>query len=434
MRRPLLVFGYAGLGLALLGAAGCAPASRGTRVTVERTPSGYELVVDGRPFYVQGAGVGLAFGKNGENYLALARELGANAVRTWGVDQGTREYLDEARRQGLYVWAGIWINYTDKNKGISYLEGGEAYRAAKEKEALDYVRRFKNHPALIAWNVGNECLFFTKDEAEKVALAKFLESLIQKIKRIDPDHPVVYTSVNTLDLRYLKDHVPSLDLIGMNVYGSVISAQSGWVGLGFDKPYVITEFGPLGPWDLPKDSNGKAIEQGDYAKAGHYKTHWSLIRERRGKNVGGFVFHLGETTQESLTQWNLNDGMLKRQPFVVMQKLYGAAAEPLNHAPRVRLFEGVPPTADPGQEFDVRVVAEDPEGEPLRYAYRASTAMHDVLEYYVNEEVPLQVRGSGPHVTLVAPDKPGVYRIYAFVRDTAGRSSSLNYSMEVVAP
>lgn len=110
---------------------------------------------------------------------------------------------------------------------------------------------------------------------------------------------MIYTSVNNLDLPYLKKYVPSLDIIGMNVYGSVIGSQSGWQALDFGKPYVITEFGPLGPWDLPKDSNGKMLEQADYTKAQPYKNHWSLIRERRGKNVGGFAFHIGETTRET---------------------------------------------------------------------------------------------------------------------------------------
>lgn len=411
--------------------AGCG-AYKGNQVSIAKPPAGgYELIVNGVPLYIQGVGVGEGWGKEGENYLALARELGANTVRTWGVDQGTQKYLDEAHRQGLFVFAGIWINFTDKKQGVCYTGGCEERLKAKEKEALDYVRAFKDHPAVIAWNVGNECLFFTKDENEKIALAQFIEKLIVQIKKIDPHHPVVYASVNTLDLKYLKKYVPSLDIVGMNIYGSVIGSQSGWTGLSFDKPYVVTEFGPLGPWDLPKDQHGKMVELSDYVKAGQYKTHWSLIRERRGKNIGGFVFHLGETSQESLTMWNLNDGVLKKEPFVVMQKFYGAAKEPLDHAPKIRSFQGVPPIVSPGQDFDVRVAAEDPEGSDLSYEFKASSAAQDVLQYYVNEEVPLEVKGKGPNVTILAPQKPGIYRIYAFVRDTMGRSSSANDTMEV---
>ena len=97
-------------------------------VKVVHGVGGYKLVVNGQPFYVQGAGVGEMSGKKGENYLVLAKELGANAVRTWGTDQGTKKYLDEANRLGLYVDAGIWINFVDAKQGISYLAGGEKSR------------------------------------------------------------------------------------------------------------------------------------------------------------------------------------------------------------------------------------------------------------------------------------------------------------------
>jgi hypothetical protein len=399
-------------------------------VKVFPAPAGYELRLNGEPYYIKGVGVGEAFGKKGENYLALAKELGANTVRTWGTDQGTKKYLDEAHRQGLLVDAGIWIDYVDAKKTVSYLNGRE-YMDKKEKEALDYVRRFKRHPAVLAWNVGNECIFFTKDPAEREALCKFLENLIQKVKKEDPDHPVIYASVNSLDLPYIKKYVPSVDIIGMNIYGSVIGSQSGWQGHDFGKPYVVTEFGPLGPWDLPKDKYGKMLELDDYSKAGQYKNHWSLIKERKGKNIGGFVFHLGETTQESLTQWNLNDHLYMKEAFVVMQKHYGAT-DGSDHAPRITAFAGLPTEKiAPGSAFDVELVASDPEGAPLSYEFQASTSTQDVLQYYVNVQVPLEVRGTGPKATLVAPSQPGLYRVYGFARDKTGHSASLSRTVLV---
>ena len=386
--------------------------------------SGYKLLLNGRPFYIQGAGVGEMTGKKGENYLLLAKELGANTVRTWGTDQGTKKYLDEAHRLGLYVDAGIWINFTDDKQGISYLAGGEEYRRKKEKETLDYVRRFKSHPAVLAWNIGNECIFFTKDPAEREALCHFLEALVIKVKKTDPNHPVMYTSVNSLDLPYLKKYVPSLDIIGMNVYGSVIGSQSGWEALDFGKPYLITEFGPLGPWDLPKDRYGKMLEQDDISKSQQYKNHWSLIRERAGKNLGGFVFHIGETTQESLTMWNLNDHLYKKEPFVVMQKQFGAG-DASDHAPKIRAFT-VPDTVAAGAPFEVELTAQDPEGAILSYEFQASNAVQDVLQYYVNVALPLKITGLGPRASITAPAKPGVYRLYGFVRDKTGHSASLS--------
>ncbi len=402
--------------------------SKGNSVEIRSTGSGYELIVNGAPFYIEGVGVGEAFGKKGENYLALAKELGANAVRTWGTDQGTKKYLNEAHKQGLLVSAGIWINHADEKKTYSYLNDHPCMKT-KEKEALDYVRRFKNHPAVLAWNIGNECIFFTKDPQEREALCRFMNELIRKVKQIDPHHPVLYASVNSLDLPYIKKYMPDLDIIGMNIYGSVIGSQSGWSSLDFGRPYVVTEFGPLGPWDLPKDANGKMLEQDDITKAQQYKNHWSLIRERKGKNIGGFVFHLGETSQESLTMWNLNDHLLKKEPFVVMQKRYGGG-DGLDHAPRITAFK-VPATVLAGASFEVELEAKDPEGATLSYEYQASTSTQDVLQYYVNTPVSIEVKSEGAKAAIIAPLVPGIYRLYGFARDQTGHSASRSRTIKV---
>ena len=97
-----------------------------------------------------------------------------------------------------------------------------------EKQALDYVQRFKNHPAVIMWNLGNEVLFFTLEEEERIAFCRFLENVIQKVKAIDKDHPVLYTAFSGKMFPYLKKYVPSLDLVGINTYGGVDYIHDDW--------------------------------------------------------------------------------------------------------------------------------------------------------------------------------------------------------------
>ena len=409
---------------------GCESVSKsGNIVKVIKTAQGHELLVHGEPFYIKGVGVGEAYGKKGENYLKMAKALGANTVRTWGTDQGTKKYLDEAARQGLLVDAGIWLNYVAPDGSYSYIRDTQ-YMADKEKETLDYVKRFKDHPAILMWNVGNEAFMFTKGEDERIALANFLEKLIKKVKAEDPNHPVIYASANTTALPYLNKYVPSLDIVGMNIYGSVVSAESRWKTLGYKIPYVVTEFGPLGPWDLPKDRNGRMIELSDYTKASQYRNHWRLITERRGKNLGGFVFHLGETTQETLTAWNINDHLYKKESFLEMQKLF-IGKNIKNHSPRVDSISGIPDQAAPGAIFSVEVKASDPEKDKLSYIYIASSSAEGILAYYVNNEVLLRVEGRGPAVKIYAPSQKGLYRIYAFVRDSAGNSSVKSRTVKV---
>lgn len=66
------------------------------------------------------------------------------------------------------VDAGIWLNLAEPEKKISYL-GENDYLRKKHDDVISSVRTFKDHPAILMWNVGNEALFFTESEEEKIA-------------------------------------------------------------------------------------------------------------------------------------------------------------------------------------------------------------------------------------------------------------------------
>ncbi|MFH0940890.1 MAG: glycoside hydrolase family 2 TIM barrel-domain containing protein [Candidatus Omnitrophota bacterium] len=389
------------------------------------------LEVDGKPFYIKGVGCGIAIGRNGlTDYLKLAKELGANTVRTWGTDQGSKEYLDLAQRYGLKVCASIWLNYVDEKGNCSYLYDNN-YKNSKRQEVLEYVRKFKDHPAILMWGVGNEALFFTKDEREKVALSIFLEELIKDIHEIDPNHPVVYASASSVDLPYLASYVPSLDIVGMNEYGSIRTAHGKWEYLGFDKPYVFTEYGPYLSSDRPKDVNGKAVELSDIDKAKRYKEFNEQIYSFKGYNLGGFVFHLGETTQESMTWWNLNEGDLKRASYWAIYEFYTGKKAP--YAPiRVKSFS-VSKIMDiePSEEIEARVDIGQGVHDNLIFNYALSSCEENVLKYYVNEYVPVEISGQGCKVKIKVPSEKGVYRVYCYIKDDKGNVASQNKTIRV---
>ena len=401
-----------------------------SEVKIAGKKENWVLFVDDKPFYIKGVGCGLANGKDGEDYLKLAKELGANCVRTWGTDQGNKEYLDRAWKYGLMVDAGIWLNWADAEEGVTYI-GENQYKKDKLNEALNYVREFKDHPAILMWNVGNEAIFFTKEEKEKIALSRFLEELIGEIHKIDPKHPVVYTSAAHLSFSYLIKYVPSLDIIGANTYAGVRAIHSRWDYLGFNKPYLITEFGPYLPNDSRRDINGKAVEIGDYQKASIYKYYASQLQSFKGCNLGGFVFHLGETTQESMTWWNLNHGELKKQSYLAIYEIYTGKPAPFS-APRIgRLMLSKAKNLQPNEIIDVEVEMRDINKEDYVYEYQLSTALEGILKYYVNDYVNIEVIGSGSKVKIKVPQKRGIYRLYCFVKDKNGNISSLNKSISI---
>lgn len=411
-----------------------------TIVTVKGKKGNWELLLNKNPFYVQGVGCGLHKGKDGEDYLKLAKELGANTVRTWGTDQGTQEYLDTAEKYGLKVMAGIWLNYASADGAFSYITD-TGYMKTKKQEIVDYINKFKNHPAILMWNIGNEAIHFTKSEKERIALSQYLEEVVKLVHKLDPAHPVIYASAYDTAIPYIKKYVPSLDILGMNVYGDINSADSRMQKENLNIPYIITEYGPIGWWDCPKDKNGKAIEPTDNVKSVWYRNHTRALKRLKGYNLGGVVFHLGETTQETLTWWNINYKKYKALAYWTIYKFY-TGKQPANYPPKIKNFSvGADSSASsikPGKIIKVTTEVIDYENDSLDYSYLLSGADEGVLKYYVNEEIPVKViseniENSGMVARLKIPDalSSGMYRIYVFVRDDHGNIATANKSVQI---
>ena len=385
----------------------------GADVVIKGERGSWSLEVDGKPFEIKGVDCGVHRGKNGEDYLKMAKEMGANVVRTWGTDQGTEAYLDRAAELGLKVIAGIWLNYVADEGKFSYRDDKE-YIWAKRREVLSYVTRFRDHPAILMWGLGNEAIFFTKDEEERRALCGFLEEMTQVIHRVDPDHPVVYASAGMTAFKYLAQDVPSLDVVGVNEYGSIRTVHGSWEKHGLDRPYLFTEYGPYLSQDRPRDINSRASEPQDYQKAMLYRSFTEQIWEFGGYNLGGVVFHLGETTQESMTWWNLNQGEKKRQSYWTMYQLYTGEKPPCRSVRLRKLTLDRYKDVAPGQWVGVKIWVTG-DAQDITCSYRLSTSQEGVRQYYVNDWVPAEIEAEGLTARIRMPQEKGIYRVYGFV-------------------
>ncbi len=403
------------------------------QVSIEGTKGAWFLALNGRRFDIKGVGVGRRQSREGSvDFLKMAADLGANTVRTWGVNQGDRTYLDQAHRYGLYVDAGVWLNPSRKGYDVSYRN--KNYCAKVRKQTLRYVKRFKDHPAVLLWNIGNETIYWTESEQERIAFARFLETLIRDIHAVDPDHPVIYTTSFTTALPYIKKYVPSLDILGVNVYGGIKFAHEKIID-ALDIPYLVTEYGPPGNWDQPKDRFGKPVELTDESQVYFYKRHTREIEALNGYCLGAFVFHLGDTTQVSATWWNINYKQYLKPSFWAMKEMYtGAKSEhplPLVRSLTISKTAGLKPK----EKFSIAPKLAKAYDGKLSFKYFYSTASEDVgLVEFPNNEWPIEVEGEGAEVTARAPGRAGLYRIYVLAYDDYGNGSTLSRVIEVVNP
>lgn len=145
------------------------------RVEVKRTGESWQLLRGGKPYYVKGAG--------GDASKKLLVECGGNSFRTWGVDDKTQSQLDEAQRLGLTVTVGIWLGH--ERHGFDYSSVDQV--AAQTKAVREAVLKFKDHPAVLCWAIGNEM----EGEGNNAAVWSHIESLATMVKRLDANHPTM---------------------------------------------------------------------------------------------------------------------------------------------------------------------------------------------------------------------------------------------------
>ena len=99
-----------------------------------------------------------------------------------------------------------------------------------------------------------------------------MNDLARVVKEADPDHPViaVLAGAGGGKLDELRERCPALDAVGINAYGGMMSLPETIAASGWKKPYIVTEFGPRGHWEVAKTPWGLPIEDTSTEKADFY--------------------------------------------------------------------------------------------------------------------------------------------------------------------
>jgi hypothetical protein len=256
---------------------------------------------------------------------------------------------------------------------------------------------------------------------------------VQTIHREDPNHPVIYSSSYTRCLPYLKRLVPSIDIVGVNVTGGAGPAIAWAEKNDFDRPVIVTEFAPLGSWEMRKDPNEMPYDPFDHMKAELYSSSWRAMQANSRSCIGGFAFVMGGfRNQDSLTWYNMNYGELRRWGYWTVRELY-TGKKPENRPPRITRIS-VQPITDlkRGSRTRVQVEAADLENDPLTYEYFVTNIAKDPLMVEKATFYPTDPQPLGPGVAEVkVPNQKGIYRIYAAVKDGKGNIAIANRTIRV---
>ncbi len=226
-----------------------------------------------------------------------SRQYGGNSFRTWGAD-GSQSKLDEAQKLGLTMTLGIWLGH--KAHGFDYNDAGMVARQLDDaKKAID---KYKDHPALLMWGIGNEMEMGFPDNDP--AVWKAIEEIAAYAKKVDPNHPTmtVVAEIGGEKVKMINQYCPSIDVIGINSYGGGPSIAERYKKAGGVKPYAITEFGPPGTWEVGKNAWDAATELSSTAKAASYRETYEKAIANQPMSLGSYAFTWGNK-QEATATW-----------------------------------------------------------------------------------------------------------------------------------
>jgi len=400
-----------------------------TKSTIVKVENGFELQLNGEPFFIQGAG--LEFGS-----IPKLAEHGANSFRTWRTDNGQRsgkEVLDDAEKYGLKVTMGIDVGR--ERHGFDY-DDEEAVKAQLERIRGE-VMELKDHPALIIWGIGNEL----NHEAENPKVWDAVNEISKMIHEVDPNH-LTTTSLAGMNKEFvhlIMERAPDLDILSVQMYAEVeilprLLKESGWEG-----PLMVTEWGATGYWEVGNTEWGAPVENNSSLKADFYGSRYrNAIESQRPQVIGSYVFLWGQKQERTPTWFGMfmPDGK-ETESIDVMHNIWNGVW-PENRSPRINEFklEGKEPydniKLSAGQQYKASIDVTDPDGDVLTYRWEIMKESTTNATGGDAEEVPAVIEGlissdqTSGDLSFSAPQEEGAYRLFIYVDDNQDHTAHAN--------
>ncbi|MFQ3192231.1 MAG: hypothetical protein ACI936_003383 [Paraglaciecola sp.] len=409
-------------------------------VKVVKQSNQYSLTVNGQTYDVRGVGLGYI---NDENVVAL-KEAGGNTFRTWGLTHIEQE-LAIAEKMGLMIAVGI----TTGKELFGFDYNDEKAVAEQFTRVTAAVEKYKNHPNVLLWVINNEPnLLYEADGKLKVVNPKVyaaMGDIIDYIHKHDPNHPVTFSLAghNPKDIAQVLKYAPNIDILSVQSYGSLVTLPASIAESNVDKPYMVTEFGPVGHWELPSTEWGREIEEPGAIKAAGMAKRMQdvIIDDKTGKIIGSFVFFWGQKQERTPTWYGMFNESGEQTARIDELTRMWTGQYPSNRAPQsksitindTQAVENI--RLKPGQPATVKVQVSDPEGDQLTHEWVLMQEVETRSQGGDFEATPaalvLQIIKSNIQpdyieMTFNAPTEVGEYRLFNYAHDGKNKVGNAN--------
>ena len=392
------------------------------KTEVVQTDEGFQLLRNGAPYYVRGAG--------GNKHLKELAYIGGNSIRTWSTANG-QAVLDSAHKHGLTVCMGLWVSH--ERHGFDYND--EYSVEAQLKGFKEAIIKHKDHPALLMWAVGNEVdLFYSNFKVWNA-----IEDVAAMVKGLDPNHPTmtVTAGIDVAEVSMIKEFCPSVDILGINTYGGIGPLADQIKKYGWEKPYMVTEWGPHGHWESPAVSWGEPIEANSSEKAKMRREGYKHILKDKESCLGSYAFLWGHKQEQTPTWYGIFTEDGKGTESVDVLNSYWRKNPDKNKAPLLNSFllngktKYKSVTVKKRQDCEFRLDVSDYENDSLVFIYELmaeSTDKKSGGDFEAKME-PLSyktIKKLKNLITIKAPSRSGAYRFYVYVSDNFNNVATAN--------
>ena len=409
-------------------------------VYIKKSEEGFQLIRNGKPFYIQGAA--------GDAHFDELAGLGGNTIRLYDTINLQRN-LDEALKYGLAVIVDIpipmysWISYRNE----------EESRILKQRVKF-FVKKYRNHRALLMWNLGNEINYpkvhwkdFLRIDKSKINFIKTFNELIDFIHQEDKNHPVS-TSIDKIGIKQyakLRMFSPGLDLLAFNNFGDInnifetINKTSDYIGAF---PIYISEFGSDGWWDNESKYTPwrSPIEQTSTKKAEQVRVRYDIIKKNSNYCLGSLIFFWGNKYECTDTWFSLFKDEYKSEILMETERLW----KNLNNQPKLigleymlvngkGAFDHLIFTPDELIKTELKIDAIGNDSILIKWEIYPDDWQNGWFIKEYNKKIlkkpsPVEcfVSTEMNQASFITPDKEGPYRIFAYIFDRNGYFASTN--------
>jgi len=404
------------------------------KVEIVETDSGYQLLRGGEPYTIKGAGMGI-------DDIERFADHGGNSIRNWTTVSGyqdVQQLLDAAHANDVTV--ALCLPMQAERHDFDYDDPVAV--AAQLESFRDEVIRYREHPALLAWIIGNEL----NHSYTNPRIYDAVNDVAKMIHELDPYHPTT-TTVAGYSKKVITDirtRAPEIDFISFQLYGSLFSLPDKITRMDFDEPFMVTEWGALGHWEMEKTSWGAPTETTSTERVDVIlRGHRDILSTLDGQLIGSYVFLWGQKQERTPTWYGMFTESGQETEVVDVMHYLWKGTWPANRAPHVksltldgkRAKQSVIISA--GATYDAVFEVIDLENDTLRYHWEVKPES-DATQQGGDREARIPnldglLSDTRSATTTISVSKPGKYRLFAYAYDDQGNAAYGNIPFLVSA-